>query len=528
MRKSALLSSAFVLLVACGDGPAPEVEEETPDDPTAVPRVEDSACRFSIPAELGLTNGNGLRCGDLVVYENREIEDGPTIRLHFVQVFGAESDTATIYLDGGPGGDGNSILGALATGEEGVREALLAGGDFLSISQRGTGLSIPALMCDQQTSSAAACAAQVEALGDLPAYNTANNADDIDELRQALGYDKLNLYGISYGSRLALEVLRRHPENVRAAIAGGTVPAHVVWPAETPANFYGAVNALAASCEADAACFEAYGDISETVVNAIASLNEEPQVVSVFGQQFPLDGNTYAALLFQLLYSRATYGILPLAITDLAEGRTDRVLDTLLDIFLGRGAGGSIAQGMYFSVVCGEIFNPVPEASVFEDASAGLPQPILDAMAPNWFSLQSSCQSWPVGRPLPELSEVVTAEVPTFLSNGQLDPITPPTFGAIAKEGLANAQVIDFANSGHGSTLQSPCGVQVLTDFLASPDQALDASCAAEIDVEFVLPTAAAPAAGLDIKRIRREIERAPTPPWIRERIAELGALSAR
>jgi len=517
----------LLVIPACGGddgstGTDPDMPD--PEQPTsAVPRVEDASCRFEIPAELGLTEGVDVRCGDLVVYENREIKDSETLRLHFVQIDGAASDSATIYLDGGPGGDGNSILSILGR-DATVREALLSGGDFLSISQRGTGLSVPALMCDPMNPGAATCAANLGPIADLSQYNTANNADDIEDLRQALGYESFNLYGISYGSRLTLEVLRRHPEHVRAAVAGGTVPANVVWPAETPANFYGALSNLAASCAADSACLESYGDLAATLVQGIVDLNDQPAIVSVFGQQYPLDGYTYAALVFQLLYSRSTYGVLPLVISDLADRRTDRVVDLLLAIFMNQSAAaGQLAQGMYYSVVCGELFNPAPAESVFTDAIEGLPEPIVEALSPTWYQLQSSCSQWPLGRPLPELSALVTSDVPTLISNGRLDPITPPAFGSIAKEGLANALAVSFANSGHGSTLQSPCGVQVLGDFFADPNGTVDASCADEIDIAFEMPSSLAPTAGLDLKRIREDIDRAPTPPWIRDRLADWG-----
>ena len=282
-----LLVSTVALLVAvaaaCGDnsgapdsGPVdaslvPDAEPPPADaDPNPIPRLEAASCRFTVPAGLGLVEGDDFECGELVVYEDRDALER-AIRVHYIRFFSAiRSPNATIYLDGGPGGNGNGILGYIGYVGETLLEGLLSQGDFLVIAQRGTSLSLPSLVCPGGD-----CGG-LSATADLSAYNTAYNADDVNDLRATLGYEKLNLYGISYGSRLGLEVMRRHGEHLRASVIGGLVPAQVVWPAEIPASFYSALTALDASCADAPGCGGAFGDLEAKFIAGVASLDAEP------------------------------------------------------------------------------------------------------------------------------------------------------------------------------------------------------------------------------------------------------------
>ena len=228
------------------------------------------------------------------------------------------------------------------------------------IGQRGTRLAVPSLDCNF-----AQDCQQLASFTDLTAYNTAYNADDVDDLRAVLGLDKLNVYGISYGSRLGLEVLRRHGENVRAAVIEGLVPAQTIWTAAVPSSMYSSVSALAASCTAAGACGTTFGDLKAKFITGIDTLNASPVPISTASGNFDLDGYTYASLLFQLLYSRSSYSWLPLMISDFAEGRSDRVNSFIAAVFDASGSSSaSISNGLYYSVVCGEQFNPPdPNAS---------------------------------------------------------------------------------------------------------------------------------------------------------------------
>jgi len=505
-------SALFVIAVGCGGGgKTPDVDASggadaaiDGDTTTSVPRVEAAPCKFQVGPSLGLSEGTGYVCGNLVVYEDR-VARGRTIRVHYIKFKSSmQTGRATIYLDGGPGGDGEGIvsyanaLGATFLG------GLMGDGDFLVISQRGTALSQPFLDCSQPDCS------DFAAMADLRAYNTAYNADDVDDLRAALGYEKLNLYGISYGSRLGLEVLRRHGDNVRSAVIEGLVPSQVIWPAAIPASFYSALNGLNTACQNAGACGTAYGNLVTKFSTGVDALNANPALVSSPQGDWELDGNTYAYLLFRFFYSRSTFQYLPLMISDLAVRRTDRIA-SFLGQFGGGGGGGGISAGLYYGVVCGELFNP-PDANAFDAANAGVPQNIKDLFGGSWQSMLAQCQEWPKHSLAATMKQPVTSAVRTFVSSGRQDPITPPSFGNIAAQTLSNSFHVVHESSGHGATLQSTCGQQNLYAFLANPTAAQNTSCAAGITVSYIMPTTFA-SQPMPIAQIRAELDMAPIPP---------------
>ncbi len=477
----------------------------------AVPRIEATTCRYDFP-DLGITEGSDYDCGDLIVYENRD-QPSNTIKVHYARIqSNAASNNATIYLAGGPGGNGNGILYAAASVGPEFLQGLLVDGDFLVIGQRGTSVSEPFLDCESVDDCSALSA-------HLPSYNTGYNADDVDDLRATLGYQKLNVYGISYGSRLGLEVLRRHGENVRSAVLGGLVPAQIVWPAGIPASFYSALTSLDSSCADAGQCGVAFGDLESHFVAGVADLNNDPLVIDVQGNPVGIDGGLYAYMLFKLLYSKSTYPYLPMLIHDFAERRTDRI-GGFVSAVLGGGGGGTLSTGLYYSIVCGELFSP-PSATAFDAVNANVPPSIRDMFSGSWFGLLASCDGWPSGNFQAGLGQQVTSQVPTLVASGAQDPITPPNYGDITADGLSNSTVVVYENSGHGATIQTVCGNQTLFSFLANPTGALDATCAASITTDYILPAemtvwSVSPAAQA---MLRFELDNVPLPPDMQKRL---------
>jgi len=502
------------LLAACeGGGDAPDARP-APDayvhdaDVGVVPRVEPAACRFVVPPGLGLAEGTDYACGDLVVEENRATHEG-RIRLHYARfASAAATNRATIYLDGGPGGDGQGILNHAGRLGLPFLQGLLADGDFLVLGQRGTALAKPSLECGQSCGN-------LSQVADLASYNTAYNADDVDDLRAVLGLEKLNLYGISYGSRLALEVLRRHGDHVRAAVIEGLVPPQVVWTAAIPSSFHGALLALDASCQNAGACGTMYGDLVAKFLEGVDSLNASPLSIPTPSGPVPLDGYSYAYIVFRVMYARSTYASLPLVINDVAIRRTDRagsIVATWLD-----ATSSDVSRGLYYSVVCGELYNP-PTPNAVEQANSGVPQVLVDLFGASYDGLADTCETWPKGDLQAMLSQPVTSSVPTLVSSGRLDPITPPSFGTAAAGTLSNATVVVHEDSGHGATLQSACGAANLHAFLADPTTPHDTSCAATITTDYMLPgTFAGPTVSL--ATLRAELALAPVPPFVRDRL---------
>jgi pimeloyl-ACP methyl ester carboxylesterase len=520
-RYSRVVFLVVASLAACGDDDshhgvtpdAPKADGMQPDmDVSDVPRIEPAACRFQVNSSLGLSEGTNYTCGDLVVEENRATHAG-RIRVHYIRIKGMNAtNRATIYLDGGPGGDGQGILDYAAYLGPSFLNTLLVDGDFLVIGQRGTALSKPYLDCASDTCS------EFAGTVDLKSYNTAYNADDVDDLRAALGLDALDVYGISYGSRLGLEVLRRHGDHVRAAVIEGLVPAQVQWVAAVPSSFYSALTALDASCATAGACGTTFGNLVTKFTTGVDALNQNAVTIQVNGNPFTLDGYTYAYLMFQLMYSRSSYPYMPLVINDLAVRRTDRI-SSILAMWLdfSGGGGNGISTGLYAGVVCGELFNP-PDDNAPAQANVGVPQPIIDLFGGSFYSLEQTCASWPKHDMAAALAQPVASAVRTLVSSGRIDPITPPTFGDIAAANLSNRVVVVHENSGHGATLQSPCGAQNLQAFLADPTTPHDTSCAAAITTSYMVPGMFT-APPLSKAQLRAERAIAPIPPFIQKRL---------
>lgn len=526
-RTRILLASLFAsVVVACGGGgggtadappPTPDAPPPTPDAPsTAVPRVEPTACRYDVDPSLGV-EGQDYACGDLIVWENRTTKVR-TIDVHYIRFHsGGGSSNATIYLDGGPGGDGEGILSFANFIGPSFLQSIMVDGDFLVMSQRGTARSHPFLDCQE------ADCADFAHDADLTQYNTQTNADDVDDLRAALGIDKLNLYGISYGSRLGLEVIRRHGDNLRSALIEGLVPPNLVWTAEMAASFYGAIQALDQSCGDAGNCGTAFGDLEAKFLHGITVLDGNPVSIDVGGSPFPLDGTNYAYILFNMMYSKSSYAWLPLVINDLEVRRTDRVNDFLaawIGALIGANAtgGGGLSRGLFYGVVCGELYDP-PTPNAFETATAGVPDVLRSIFRDNYDSTAGICSTWPKSGLQSELDLPVTSPVRTFVSNGRLDPITPVRFGTVAAETLSNSIFVIHENSGHGATLQSACGQQNLYQFIADPLTPHDTSCSASITTDYVIPASAFAAPAVPVAAIRAEAALVPLPPFIADRL---------
>lgn len=243
-------------------------------------------------------------------------------------------------------------------------------------------------------------------------------------------------------------------------------------------------------------------------------LEENP--ISLNNGDIMLDGGTYASLLFQLMYSRSSYPWLPMVISDLAARQTGRV-ETFLVSTINAIGNSNVAVGMYYSVVCGEMFSP-PDPTAFETLNAGVPQDLKDIFGGGYTASLDFCGTWPTGPLQASLAEPVSSAVPTFVASGEMDPVTPPNYGQAAADHLSDSLVVIYANSGHGSTVQTECGRQSFLAFLANPDTGMDVSCAETLTTDYVLPSVA-PVAQPSQETLALEMQLAPAPPHMLDAI---------
>ena len=483
------LLGAGLLIAACGD-----------PEPVEIPVYEDAACRFALAGDQ--VEGQTVSCGDLLVPENRDVPEGPELRIHFARFHSEVDGAPTVLLTGGPGSASTTLVEAV---DAQMAQTLTATGDFIFFDQRGVGASMPTLDCpevlsffqplDDPSAYGAAYAAAVSPCAqrlteeghDLTAYNTQANADDVEDLRLALELDQVNLVGVSYGARLALEIMRRHPDGLRAVVLDAVPAPQFVWPYEAGANFEDALFRLFDACAADTGCSNAYGDLEVKVVEAIAAMNASPLVLP--NLQVPLPGNDFSVLLINFLYQRLTYANIP-AIVDAAHRGDAAAFEGLYLQMLAAfpDPGEPPAFGMQFSMLCHGAVRYADEQELMDAYTDVTPE--LGAAIKATFSdtLYELCADWPVGPADASLLTPVSSAVPTLVLNGEYDPVTPMRYGHEAADTLSQSFVVDFPDSGHGISIGSPCGLDVRQAFLQDPTVQPDTSCVDSLAFDFALP----------------------------------------
>lgn len=278
-------------------------------------------CPFALPA--GEKRGETLECGVLTVPERRDSTgnahpDTAFIEVATVMLYARQQPAqpdAVIYLEGGPGG---SAIAALDAWKD---SSLRLTRDLILVDQRGTGYSWPVLNCEEfdddryATEDAAleTCRNRLEQDGiHLASYNSRENAADIAALIDALELGAVNLYGISYGTRLALTIMRDHPQNLRSVVLDATYPPDVASLAEGPRHMQRAFDALFAACRESSACDAAYPNLETAFYGLLKQLNSAPYDLA---DGFELAGTDYAESLFQALYDSELIPVLPFAIS---------------------------------------------------------------------------------------------------------------------------------------------------------------------------------------------------------------------
>lgn len=281
---SILIAVCVILLALTPLGPDPLA---APDPVLAqapasqVPSFEPVRCWFIVPVDE--TEGETVTCGWVRVPENRANPTARTIKLAVAVLHATGSqpaDTPLVYLEGGPGGS------ALASVDLWFTDPLRARRDLVLVDQRGTGYSTPSLNCPEYDDTETyptdagwlrACHARLSAAGiDLGAYNTVENAADIADVAAALGHARIDLLGISYGSRLALEVMQNHPALVRSAVLDSVYPPEAEMFLEDPVILARAFDRLFDACDADPTCQDAYPRLRQHYEATLRRLQNDP------------------------------------------------------------------------------------------------------------------------------------------------------------------------------------------------------------------------------------------------------------
>jgi pimeloyl-ACP methyl ester carboxylesterase len=461
---------------------------------------ERSPCPFTPAADQ--VEGRTLECGVVWVPENRSRPEGMWIRLA-VAVFKspvAPTRPALVFLGGGPG---SSILDRFGPGVSGtLARDLTDGRDFVVFDQRGVGFSRPSLSCgemialkyqtigsrrtpEQETEdtvqAAFACRDRLLASGiELAAYTTAANAADLNDIRAALGYDQFDVWGLSYGTRLALEVEREFPDIVHSLVLESALPPSVNQVEDRAANTERAFRELFDGCAADAACAAAFPNLETRFYDLVAALNTSP--ASYFAQH-PRTGVVYNVLLTgdrlidtlnDALTDANLIPYVPLVAASIQHG--DFTLMSQATSILTFDDGHS--EAMFFSVNCGDMVSRTSASQVLAAQQPVRPE-IARVMTED--ARLRICAGWGATEPSRSAAAPLVSDVPTLILAGEYDPRTPPAYADIASRTLRHSHWWTFPGMGHFVQRQSPCAHSIMIDFLADPARAPDAGCVATL-----------------------------------------------
>lgn len=438
----------------------------------------------------------GARCGTLEVYESRETRTGRRIPLSILVLPATGQERrpeALVHLAGGPGDSSVRAVGWVAEEFAATREHR----DLLFVDQRGTGGSHPlhfeaydpagglqAYLGDFLPAAAVRRGrAELEKVADLTKYTTSVAADDLDEVRAALGYDRLDLFGASYGTRLALEYARRHPDRTRTLILAGVNSPSDLLPLPQPRSAQQAIDGLARQCASDPGCHRAFPGFRAEFDAVLERLAGQPAETPVLDPrtgevtEVRLSRAVAAEAIRYMMYSPTTAAQVPALVHAAAQGDLTPLAEMAL---FGRmqivsGTGG---LGTFLSVLCSE------------DIPWIRPEEMGQAAAGSYWGttryeqLRAACQDWPRAPVPAAFTRPVVSDVPALLLNGELDPATGPDMARRAAGHLRRSLVVVVPEGSHwfdGMT-NAGCVGKLMTSFVEKGSvEGLDAGCAATI-----------------------------------------------
>ena len=433
--------------------------------------------------------GEPARCGTLEVWENRETRSGRRIPVKVV-VFPAKAKTPApdplFVIAGGPGQSATEFSGVL------IRDFAFAHErrDVVFVDQRGTGGSNPlhcplggsfndiiqmvAIGVDADLAAVAACRAELERRADLRLYTTPIAMDDLEEVRAALGYERINLFGASYGTRAALVYMRQYPGRVRSAILRALGSIDLKLPATVAADGERALNRLFGACSADAACRKAFPLLEQTLKTVVERLEKSPVTVKTADprsgttHEVRVDHNVFGTTMFFLMFMTDWAKDLPRIVH--AAGRGDYApLAAVLPLNVLTAL--PVHWGMRRSVLCSEDVTLTSEADI---RRAGLDTVVGDTSN---LGLLAACREWPAG-PLPAgYFDPIETGVPILAISGVEDPVLPPHRAEAALTWLPNATHVVVPGTAHGPNFPG-CVRELADTFLeAGSGKDLDPAC---------------------------------------------------
>jgi len=421
-------------------------------------------------------------CATLEVPEDPSKPDGRKISLKvaLVPARAAEPEAdPVIFFAGGPGQSATETYGGAAGSFARLREKR----HLLMVDQRGTGGSnrlacafpeefdtSAEVLVEQQVAMARDCLASLDA--DVSQYTTTVAASDIEAVRQAIGAPKLNLYGGSYGTRMAQEYARLYPDAVRSMILDGVVPPELALGSEHAINLESALKQILGHCAAQPGCTEAFGDPYRTLYALRDQARATPQPVTLRDplthqpRTRSLDEGSVALIARLFAYAPESAALLPLLLDEAYKGRPESLMAQALLVF--DSLTGQINHGMQLSVICAD---DAPRLSARDqDKELILGDAIIGVTL-------NQCSVWPKGPVSENFREPLRTDIPTLLLSGEYDPVTPPRYGEQVLASLGKARHLVGKGQGH-IMLGRGCTPRLAAEFVEKLDPVgLDAAC---------------------------------------------------
>jgi pimeloyl-ACP methyl ester carboxylesterase len=443
-----------------------------------------SACELEHPQRLTIV---AAECGTLTVPENPAKPSGRAIHLAFARIPAISRNKRPdplFVLAGGPGMAATTFYAMVAP----VFARIHRDRDIVLVDQRGTGKSNP-LNCPQGDETdlgggtgailaeARRCLEELSSRADVAQYTTSLAVRDLNLVRQALGYRQINLYGVSYGTRVAQHYLRRYPQQTRSLILDGVVPPELSFGAGMAFDAEHSLERILARCSRETACQSQFGDPRQDFRSLWTALESHSVPVSVADPStgemthFEFTSSHFATVLRLSIYSAEPTALLPLLLHETSSSKDfSRMAAQFL--LLTRSYSDVVAVGMNNTVACTEdipFYDPARvDRSELEKTFLGAAQ--LDG-------LLAVCRIWPHGPIDPDFHAPLHSTVPALLLSGGDDPITPPAYAEEAQRGFPNSLHIVLKDFGHGQ-LAAPCMDRVMEQFINRASVAgLDVSC---------------------------------------------------
>ncbi|MGJ3239845.1 MAG: alpha/beta hydrolase [Anaerolineae bacterium] len=468
---------------------------------------EAAPCPVNVPfGFVEDTGAGGIECGFVTVPEFHAEPDGNQIRVA-VAIINSNSpnpEPDPVFMEqGGPGGSTIELFMQLAP----LFAPILAERDVILVEQRGTKFSEPNLDCPEveqltidtisddiefdealalQDQAYQACFDRLEGDGvNLSAFNSVENAADMISVADALGYEQINFYGVSYGTMLGQHLLRDFEDRLRSVVFDAVVPLELNFLPDIIATTDEGLTVVFDQCANNESCNERYPDLETTLFDTVSDLNENPVLVPIYdsetGESYDafFNGDILLQLLRSLQYTTEFVPSLPAFIDATANGDYAWV-ERLYGLIIFQASRGS-AEAMFTSVVCAEDADFTDADITTENVRPAL----LDGFRISVEGFQRACELIGVDQLDDYVDEPVRSDIPALLTTGEFDPVTPPRYAAVLEQYLPNSTNLVFPAVGHGVLLGGACPVSVIADFISDPEGDLNTSCIDNLAINF-------------------------------------------